>query len=91
MDDGADSWAAVASDLRGTLARTGVSEAVVERVFAAIAPAVAALERQRGAVEPELLWALIVVAAASFQRTQPQCERRFFSMMRYAFSWLTDS
>jgi hypothetical protein len=70
-----DSWSAVTSDLRDTLTRSGVSETVVERVFATVAPAVAAIERERGMVEPELLLALIAVAADSFQRTQPQCER----------------
>ncbi len=67
-----DTWPIVASDLRDTLARSGVSESVVERVFAAVAPACAAIERERGAVEAELLWALIVVAADAYQRKQPR-------------------
>ena len=72
LDDRADdTWPVVASDLRGTLLRSGVSEAVVERVFAAVAPAVVAIERERGVVEDELLWALVAVAADSFQHARP--------------------
>jgi hypothetical protein len=63
-----DTWPIVASDLRDTLARSGVSESVVERVFAAVAPAVAAIERERGGVEHDLLFALIAVQADIFQR-----------------------
>ena len=41
---------------------------VVERVFAAVAPACAAIERERGGVEHDLLFALIAVQADIFQR-----------------------
>ncbi len=40
----------------GALTRSGVSEAVAKRVFAAVAPAAAALERERGVIDDELLW-----------------------------------
>jgi hypothetical protein len=39
-------------------------------VFAAVAPAVAAIERERGGVEDELMWALIVTAADSYRRVR---------------------
>ena len=65
-----DNWPVVASDLHGTLARSGVSETVAERVFAAVAPAVAAIECERGVVGDELMWALIVTAADSYRRVK---------------------
>jgi Fe-S cluster assembly scaffold protein SufB len=63
-----DSWSAVTSDLRDTLMRSGVNAAVAARLFAAVAPAVAAIERERGGVEHDLLFALIAVQADIFQR-----------------------
>jgi hypothetical protein len=70
-DDRADdNWQVVASDLRDTLARSGVSETVAERVLASIARPVAAIECERGSVEPELMWALIVTAADSYRRVR---------------------
>ena len=67
-DLAADNWPVVASDLHGTLARSGVSAAVAKRLFAAVAPAVAAIECERGSVEPELMWALIAVQADIYRR-----------------------
>ena len=67
-DHADDSWPVVASDLRDTLARSGVSAAVAERVFAAVAPAVAALERERCVVDDELLLALIAVQADIYRK-----------------------
>jgi hypothetical protein len=52
------------------LARSGVSATVTERVFAAVAPAVAAIECERGVVGDELMWALIVTAADSYRRVR---------------------
>jgi hypothetical protein len=46
----------------------GVSAAVAERLFAAVAPAVAAIERERGGVEHDLLFALIAVQADIYRR-----------------------
>jgi hypothetical protein len=46
-DHADDNWPVVAADLRDTLARSGVSETVAARLFAAFAPAVAAIERER--------------------------------------------
>jgi hypothetical protein len=63
-----DNWPIVASDLRDTLLRSGVSAAIAERVFAAVAPAVAAIERECGGVEHDLLFALIAVQADIYRR-----------------------
>ena len=63
-----DNWPVVAADLRDTLARSGVSAVVAERLFAAVAPAVAAIERERGGVEHDLLFALIAVQADIYRR-----------------------
>jgi hypothetical protein len=69
IDDRADdNWPLVAADLRDTLARSGISEAVAECVFAAVAPAIAAIERERGGVEHDLLFALIAVQADIYRR-----------------------
>jgi hypothetical protein len=67
-DHADDNWPVVAADLRDTLARSGVSETVAARLFAAVAPAVAAIECERGSVEPELMWALIAVQADIYRR-----------------------
>jgi hypothetical protein len=58
--------------LRDTLLRSGIAEGTAGHLLAVVAPAAAAIERERGAVEDELLWALIVVAADAYQRKQPR-------------------
>jgi hypothetical protein len=72
LDGDHDTWPVVTADLRDMLLRAGVSETTAGHLLAVIAPAAAALERERGAVEAELLWALVVVAADAYQRKQPQ-------------------
>jgi hypothetical protein len=52
------------------LLRSGLNETLINRVLASIARPVAAIERARGSVEPELIWALIVTAADSYRRVR---------------------
>jgi hypothetical protein len=67
-DHADDNWPVVAADLRDTLARSGVSETVAARLFAAVTLAAAAIERERGGVEHDLLFALIAVQADIYRR-----------------------
>lgn len=67
-DHADDNWPVVASDLHDTLARSGVSTAIAERLFAAVAPAVAAIERERGTIDGDLLLALIAVQADIYRK-----------------------
>ena len=67
-NDRTDTWPAAASDLRDTLARSGVSETIVDRVLLAIAPAYAAIERECGTVDAELLAVLVAVQADIYRR-----------------------
>jgi hypothetical protein len=60
-------WPAAACDLRDSMQRAGLSEAIIERVLAAIArPFAAAIEL--GTVDDELLWALVAVQGEIFRR-----------------------
>jgi len=63
-----NSWPAAAFSLRRTLARSGVNAAIIERVLAAVAPAYAAIEQERGGVDGELLAVLVAVQADIYRR-----------------------
>lgn len=58
------------TDLRDMLLRSGADEMVADHLLAIVKPAAAAITRERGSVEPELMLALIVVAADAYQRKQ---------------------
>jgi len=62
-------WPAAQAELRHALLRADVPAAMVDRALRGIGPAFAALERERGAVEPDLLWALIAVQADRVRRS----------------------
>jgi hypothetical protein len=52
---------------RDTLLRSGASEMTADHLLVVLAPALAAIKRERGSVEPDLLWALVVVAADAYR------------------------
>jgi hypothetical protein len=56
-------WPAVEADLRRALVRAGRPAPVVDAVLADLSHVWPAVERAQGRVEPELAWALLVVAA----------------------------
>ena len=62
-----------AADLRHTLTRAGLDEADVDRLVANLARPFAAIARERGVVEADLMWALVAVQADLWLR---QRERR---------------
>ncbi len=59
------------TDLRDMLLSSGASEMIVDHFLAILLPAVAAIKRERGTVDSELMWVLITVAADAYQRKQP--------------------
>ena len=61
-------WNDAAADSRRTLTRAGLDEADADRLVADLARPFAAIARERGSVEPELLLALIVIAAEKFRK-----------------------
>ncbi len=65
-------WPRIEADLRRALLRAGHSAAAVNEMLAALQPAFAAIERARGKVEDELVWALVGVAADRARRHAQQ-------------------
>lgn len=61
-------WPAVAADLRRTLLRAGRSERVVDAMLDELAHAFMAIERARGKVDDELVWALVAMQADRYRR-----------------------
>jgi hypothetical protein len=62
-------WSAAARKLKDAMLGAGISEAIVDRLLAALArPFAAALER--GAVDDDLLWALAAVQGEIFRRAE---------------------
>jgi hypothetical protein len=61
-------WPVVAEDLRKALLRSGRSEATVDRMIAEMERVHRAMERARGAVPDDLLWALIACQADHYRR-----------------------
>ena len=62
--------------LRDMLLNSGTSEIIVDHFLAVLLPAVVAIERERGAIDSELMWVLITVAADAYQRRHPHDEER---------------
>jgi len=62
------SWSAVADDLGRAMAARGATAGAVDRVLADLAPVYLAVERARVTVEPELVFALLAVAADRARR-----------------------
>jgi hypothetical protein len=61
-------WPSVENDLRRALLASGKPCPVVDRILADLAPVFAVVERTRGAVDSELVWALVCVAADRARR-----------------------
>jgi hypothetical protein len=62
------SWPTVESDLRRALLAAGRPPPVVDRVLTDLQPVFTAVERARGRVEDELIFALLAVAADRARR-----------------------
>jgi len=65
-------WPAIEHDLRRALRNAGRCEATIDRMLAELSRAFAALERVRGKVDDELLWALVALQADRYRRRARQ-------------------
>ncbi|HWE72956.1 MAG TPA: hypothetical protein VG328_07340 [Stellaceae bacterium] len=61
-------WADIESDLRKALLRAGRCETVVDAMLNELNRAFVAIERVRGKVDDELVWALVAVQADRYRR-----------------------
>jgi hypothetical protein len=62
--------------LRHTLERAGLDAADADRMIAELAPAIAAIERERGTVEADLMWALVATQADIWRRQRGRALRK---------------
>lgn len=62
-------------NLRRTLARAGLDETDVDDLVGALAPAIAEIEKTRGPVEADLMWALVATQADVWRRQRERGDR----------------